>query len=153
MVIHELTADECRDVLAHAGYGRLACARADQPYVVPFFYYLDRLSDSLYSFSTVGQKIDWMRGNPRVCVEVDQVVDQANWTTVVAFGRYIEITNSRQDEPERRRASELFQHREMWWLPGLGKRSSVDEHVTAVVYRIVLDNLTGRRAGDSAWLT
>ncbi|HET9368978.1 MAG TPA: pyridoxamine 5'-phosphate oxidase family protein [Vicinamibacterales bacterium] len=147
MVIHELSADECRDVLERARFGRLACARADQPYIVPFFFYLDRLSDSLYSFSTVGQKIDWMRGNPRVCVEVDDIVDQTNWTTVVAIGRYVEITNSRQDEPERRRASDLFQDREMWWVPGIGKRTPNEEHVAAVVYRIVIEEVTGRRAG------
>ena len=147
MVIHELSPDECFDVLARATYGRLACSRADQPYVVPFFFYLDRLSDSLYSFSTVGQKIDWMRDNPKVCVEVDEAFDKNHWTTVVAFGRYHEITSSRQHEPERRRASELFQHREMWWLPGLGKRTPGEEHVTAVVYRIVIDKVTGRRAG------
>ena len=146
MVIHELSQDGCLDILARATYGRLACWRADQPYVVPFFFYLDRLSQSLFSFSTVGQKIDWMRSNPKVCVEVDEIFDQSHWTTVVVFGRYHEITSSRQDEPERRRASELFQHREMWWLPGLGKRTPNDEHVTAVVYRIVIDNVTGRRA-------
>jgi nitroimidazol reductase NimA-like FMN-containing flavoprotein (pyridoxamine 5'-phosphate oxidase superfamily) len=150
MVIHELSPAECRDVLERAAYGRLACARADQPYVLPFFFYLDRPSDSLYSFATLGQKIDWMRGNPKVCVEVDEVIDRSHWTTVVVFGRYLEITNSRLDEPERRRAVELFQDRDMWWLPGLGRRTPSDEHVTAVVYRIVIDKLTGRRAGTSA---
>ena len=27
----------------------------------------------LYSFSTVGRKIEWMRGNPLVCLETDEV--------------------------------------------------------------------------------
>jgi nitroimidazol reductase NimA-like FMN-containing flavoprotein (pyridoxamine 5'-phosphate oxidase superfamily) len=146
VVIHDLSPAECREVLARANYGRLGCARADQPYVVPFFFYLDPEEDYVYSFSTVGQKIDWMRGNPKVCVEVDEVVDQFNWTTVVAYGRYEELRDSKQDTAARRRAYELFQQRSAWWLPGLAKRASGEEHHTAVTYRIHLDRLTGRRA-------
>jgi nitroimidazol reductase NimA-like FMN-containing flavoprotein (pyridoxamine 5'-phosphate oxidase superfamily) len=147
MVIHELTPAECREVLRRASHGRLGCARADQPYVVPFSFFLAPAGDCLYSFSTLGQKIDWMRGNPRVCVEVDEIVDQLNWTTVLAFGRYQELLrDSRQDEDERRRAYELFQQRSAWWLPGVGKLASGEEHHTPIVYRILIDKLTGRRA-------
>jgi hypothetical protein len=31
MLIHQLTADECLDLLANANIARLACARAGQP--------------------------------------------------------------------------------------------------------------------------
>ena len=151
MVIHELTPAECREVLGRATHGRLGCARADQPYVVPFFFYLDPGGDCLYSFSTVGQKIDWMRGNPKVCVEVDEIVDQRNWTTVLAFGRYQELhQDSRHDEAERRRAHDLFQQRAAWWLPGSGRLTSGEEHHTPIVYRILIDKLTGRRATQPA---
>lgn len=147
MVIHELTPAECREVLERASHGRLSCARAGQPYIVPFFFYLDRDRDCLYSFSTLGQKIDWMRQNPKVCVEVDDIVDQLNWTTVLAFGRYQELRqDSRQDEDERRRAYELFRQRSAWWLPGLGTLAFGEEHHTPIVYRILIDKLTGRRA-------
>ena len=33
----------------------------------------------LYSFSTVGRKIEWMRGNPLVCLETDEVVSSQPW--------------------------------------------------------------------------
>ena len=41
-------------------------------------------NDYLYSFSTVGQKIEWMRANPNVCVETDEVT---NSTTVAECRR------------------------------------------------------------------
>ena len=149
MLIHELTVGECRAVLGRARHGRLGCARAGQPYVVPIFFYLDPDADHLYGFATLGQKIDWMRGNPKVCVEVDEIVDQYNWTTVLAFGRYEEIRDSRQDEGARRRAHELFREQSSWWYPGVAKTTSGDEHDTPIIYRIVIDKLTGRRAaGD-----
>jgi nitroimidazol reductase NimA-like FMN-containing flavoprotein (pyridoxamine 5'-phosphate oxidase superfamily) len=146
MLIHELTPAECRDVLARATYGRLGCARGDQPYVVPFVFQLDKTRDCMYSFSTLGQKIDWMRENPKVCVEVDEVIDQFTWTSVLAFGRFEEIRDTSEDEHLRRKATDLFHRRSDWWLPALGKLASGEEHHSSVVYRILIDKLTGRRA-------
>ena len=149
MVIHELSSADCLDVLAHVRYGRLACSRDDQPYVVPFFFYLDEPCECLYSFSTLGQKIEWMRLNPRVCVEVDDIVDQYHWTTVIVIGRYKELHASKEDEPARRRAYELFQQRAAWWLPGAGKASAAEEHRTPIIYRISIDKISGRRASKA----
>ena len=92
MRIHDLTTDECQAILEKTNLGRLACARANQPYIVPVFLYLDAGGSSLYSFSTAGQKIDWMRENPKVCVEVEDISDKDHWTTVLVFGRYDEIS-------------------------------------------------------------
>jgi nitroimidazol reductase NimA-like FMN-containing flavoprotein (pyridoxamine 5'-phosphate oxidase superfamily) len=150
MLIHELTPAECRGVLSRAPYGRLGCARADQPYIVPFVFQLDPAGTCLYSFSTVGQKIDWMRENPKVCVEVDEVIDQFTWLSVLAFGRYDEIGETADDEHLRRQASNLFQHRVAWWLPAVGKLASGEEHHSPVVYRILIDKLTGRRAARAS---
>jgi len=145
MVIHEMTASECRVVLRHATHGRLACARHDQPYVVPFSFMLDSGRECLYSISSPGQKIEWMRSNPKVCVEVDDVADRFNWVTVLVFGRYEEVGDSKLDQEDRRRATELLQQRESWWLPGLGKLASGKESETAILYRILIDRISGRR--------
>ena len=66
MVITELTRQASLDLLTRAHLGRLACAQGNQPYVVPFYFVY--YHDCLYGFSTVGQKIDWMRANPLVSV-------------------------------------------------------------------------------------
>ena len=143
MLIHELTDEECRDVLKRTNLARLACSRNDQPYIVPIHYDFD--GGSFYSFSTLGQKIDWMRANPKVCVEVEEIVDKLHWTTVIAVGRYQELTDSSADRAQRNRARELFEKRREWWLPGTAKLASSEHHVP-VVYRIRIDRLTGRRA-------
>jgi len=66
MVISEMSAEECRDLLARVGFGRLASAHLNQPYIVPIYFAYDR--DRLYGFTTLGRKIEWMRSNPLVCV-------------------------------------------------------------------------------------
>jgi nitroimidazol reductase NimA-like FMN-containing flavoprotein (pyridoxamine 5'-phosphate oxidase superfamily) len=146
MLIHELTTSECQDVLDRATVGRLACARHDQPYLVPINFYFDRNAACLYGFSTVGQKIVWMRENPKVCLEVEEITDHVNWTTIVVFGRYEEVQDSVPATDRHRAALELFRQRPTWWLPATAKVAGAEEHHAAVVFRIHIDRMTGRRA-------
>src|SRR4051812_44247769 len=73
MVIREMSRERCLQVLAAATLARLACAHENQPYVVPVYIAYDKASECLYGFTTPGQKVEWMRTNPRVCVEVDEI--------------------------------------------------------------------------------
>jgi len=58
-------------------------------YVVPVSYvYSD---GALLGHSIAGLKLDMLRKNPQVCVEVDQVDDLANWRSVVAGGWFEEL--------------------------------------------------------------
>ena len=148
MRIHELSATECVTILERTDLGRLACAHHDQPYIVPIHFSFDRARRCLYAFSTVGQKIEWMRENPKVCVEVEDVTDRTHWTTVLAFGRYEEMGDSAEDEAARRTASALFEQRQVWWLPAAAKIVSREERGSVLIYRIQIDRLTGRRAGQ-----
>src|SRR4029450_5740896 len=146
MVIHELSPSECREVLGGGGIGRLACCRGEQPDVGPVFLYFDDEAQCLYGFATVGQKIDWMRANPKVCIEVDHVAGQKNWTTVLAFGRYEEVQDSAGDEIIRRRALHLFNQRPHWWLPATAKRDRGREHPAPVRDRLLTHRVIGRPA-------
>ena len=143
MLVHELTPAECRDVLKRSHLGRLACARAGQPYVVPISFDFD--GEHLYSFSTLGQKIVWMRDNPLVCLEVADIQDRFNWTTVVAFGRYQELRTRAEHAEARDKAREMFELREEFWQPAAAKTQPPEKHVP-IVYRIAIDRMSGRRA-------
>jgi uncharacterized protein len=143
MLIHELSESECRKVLARTSLGRLACAHDNQPYVVPIYFALD--GDDLYSFATIGRKIEWMRANPKVCLEVDDITDQFHWTTVVAIGRYEELTHTPVHDAIKSRAEALLRKRPEWWFPGAARTVGSDRHVP-VIYRIRIDRLSGRRA-------
>ena len=73
MVIQEMTRDDCLNALARARLGRLACTHENQPYVVPIYFVYEE--PYLYGFTTPGLKVEWMRSNPLVCVELDAVED------------------------------------------------------------------------------
>jgi nitroimidazol reductase NimA-like FMN-containing flavoprotein (pyridoxamine 5'-phosphate oxidase superfamily) len=142
MVVHEMTAEECRAMLARTNIGRLACARNNQPYVVPIHFDLDR--EFLYSFATQGLKIDWMRQNPLVCVEIDELSPQTHWASVVVFGRYEELPPLPEYQDLRRVAEQLFQRHPMWWQPAAVPLAGHEQR-KPVVFRIRIDRLTGRR--------
>ena len=145
MLIHELSPTDCVELLKRSDLGRLGCAHENQPYIVPIHFSFDVVGPCLYAFSTVGQKIEWMRENPKVCIEVEDVADKDHWTTVLAFGRYEEMGDSPADRAARATAERLFQQRPEWWLPGAAKLGSGERHAM-LVYRILIDRLTGRRA-------
>jgi uncharacterized protein len=145
MLIHELSSAECRQILLRTAVGRIACSRADQPYIVPISFAYDRAFDCLFSFSSLGKKIEWMRDNPKVCVEVETVEDRFHWTTLVIFGRYVEISDSPEDRVVRTRALHLLERHEEWWLPGAAKLKA-EERSAVVVYRVNIESVSGRRA-------
>ena len=111
MLIHEMTEDECRTALERVSFGRLACARDNQPYVLPIYFSYD--GKHLYGFSTLGQKIEWMRSNPLVCLEIDERTSLHQWMSVVVSGRYEELPDAPEYGYERVHAHEVLQKRAM----------------------------------------
>ncbi len=178
MVIHEMSRDECIQVLAGARLARLGCARENQPYVVPVYLTYDVLpggAPCLYGFTTPGQKVECMRANPLVCIEVDDVVAHDQWMSVIAFGRYEELSDTSEGDDTRRAAERLFQvgryagtdaprsddpravahqvlrAQAMWWEPACtigAARADRDpaEALDLLYYRIRVDRVTGHRA-------
>lgn len=147
MLILSLTSEECLEVLARLRFGRLGCSRDNRPYIVPthFTYH----EGHLYSFATFGQKIEWMRANPLVCIEADEIVDHYRWTSVIVQGRYEELLDTPTWRPERELAHALLQGRAAWWEPAYVRTA----HLVAagslipIYYRVQIDHVTGRRAG------
>ncbi len=146
MFIKELTAAECSKILLDKRVGRIACARENQPYVVPFHFAFDG-GEHLYAFSTFGQKIEWMRANRLVCVEVDDINNQNEWTSLVIFGRYEELTDTPEFANARTRAYNLLSRHAMWWQPAfVAGAHRVQSDDKPIYFRIYIDTITGHRA-------
>lgn len=150
MLIQELTKQASLDLLARMRFGRLACARSTQPYVVPVYFVYN--NNYLYSFSTVGQKIEWMRVNPVVCIEVDEVVSPQHWTSVIVFGRYEELPDTAKWRNERDFAYKMLQQNAMWWEPAYASsiHHGAERRLVPVFYRIQVVQITGQRATHEA---
>jgi nitroimidazol reductase NimA-like FMN-containing flavoprotein (pyridoxamine 5'-phosphate oxidase superfamily) len=151
VLIRELAIEECEKVLAAGRLGRLACARDNQPYTVPFHFAYDGKA-CLYAFSTLGQKIEWMRSNPLVCVEVDEIKEQNDWTTIVIFGKYEELVDTQQFAADRSYAYDLLSRQPMWWEPAYvaGTHRRPCDCTDPIYFRIHISHMTGHRASADA---
>jgi nitroimidazol reductase NimA-like FMN-containing flavoprotein (pyridoxamine 5'-phosphate oxidase superfamily) len=136
-------------MLERAKLGRLGCAHEDQSYVLPLNFAFDG-SGYLYGFTTLGQKIDWMRSNPLVCFEVDEVKNHNQWSSVIVFGRYEELPDTPQFEVARTHAHGFLQKRAMWWEPAYISHEHRDNphSVTPIFFRIKVEEVTGHRANS-----
>jgi uncharacterized protein len=145
MVIRELSQQECRDVLARVSVARLGCAQDNQPYVVPVYFAYD--TDYLYVLTTLGQKVEWMRSNPKTCVEVDEILGEARWSSVIANGSYQELCVP-QHEEELKHARKLLAQRYTWWQNAMSERQlkSGNELIAPLFFRIKIDSITGLTA-------
>jgi uncharacterized protein len=145
MHIEELTREDSLRFLAGHHIGRLACVRDAQPYITPFSYIYHE--HFIYSFATVGKKVEWLRANPLACVEVDEIASPLQWTSIIASAKYEELT----DMPARGLAYNLLQQQALWWEPGFVKTIVHGETrpMVPVYFRLSLEEITGHRAGES----
>jgi nitroimidazol reductase NimA-like FMN-containing flavoprotein (pyridoxamine 5'-phosphate oxidase superfamily) len=147
MLIEAMTAQECWTMLGRNNLARLACARDNQPYVVPVRVDLD--GEFLYGYATLGRKIEWMRTNPLVCLEYEEVTSPRQWGSLVVFGRYEELSPTPDHQSARQVAERLFQKHPMWWEPATVPLGG-DARRTPIVFRIHVDSVTGRRTTHEA---
>ncbi|HEY6242342.1 MAG TPA: pyridoxamine 5'-phosphate oxidase family protein [Pyrinomonadaceae bacterium] len=146
MFIHEMNEFQCQKVLEQASVGRLACAKDNQPYVVPVYFSFD--GRHIYGFTTLGEKVEWMRANPKVCLEIDERNGHDQWTSVIVFGRYEELPDEPKFGADRVAAYEVLKKRANWWEPAYISTELFDapHSLTPIFYRIRIERVTGRRA-------
>jgi nitroimidazol reductase NimA-like FMN-containing flavoprotein (pyridoxamine 5'-phosphate oxidase superfamily) len=145
MRIVTISQDECIELLQRVSVGRLACSLNDHPYVVPVGFAYD--NHKIYAFSTLGQKIEWMRQNPNVCMQVDEIGNRSNWISVVASGAYVELREPQYTAQKEHAKERLGQYSEWWRTPLAGRREQVEDlFIEPIFFRIDIDTMTGLRS-------
>ena len=144
MIIKPISEKECEEVLGRATLARLGCSLDNQPYVIPIYICYE--ANHVYIFSTYGKKIEWMRQNPNVCVQVDEIGANSDWTSVIVNGQYQELVEPRF-AVERAHARELLESRHEWWLNALAERrvDLPDASIAPIFFRIKIESMTGLR--------
>lgn len=141
MIITTMDRAQCMALLGAERLGRLACVKDGRPYVVPITYAAD--GDYLYGFSLLGQKVEWMRANGQVCLQVDRFDGEREWRSVVVHGSYEELPDRVGWKVQRDRAWSLLSRHADWWLPG-GVKPVPAPPGRRLFYRIVVEEVTGR---------
>ena len=90
-MLGKLTEPQIEKLLSREVIGRLGYTDGSLVYVVPISYHYD--GEHVYCHTHEGLKVEIMRKNPIVCFEVDRLQDMANWQSVLAHGRFEELTD------------------------------------------------------------
>ncbi|MBL0146258.1 MAG: pyridoxamine 5'-phosphate oxidase family protein [Chitinophagaceae bacterium] len=147
-MIGKLTDEQIEEVLYRNIVGHLGCNDERQNYVVPISYVYD--GKSIIAHSLEGLKINLMRNNPNVCIEVDDIKNFNNWKSVILWGQYQELTDERDryyamkffvDKLMRLKISETAAPPEMI-EERIHPRSP--GNLKPVIYRIIITKKTGR---------
>jgi nitroimidazol reductase NimA-like FMN-containing flavoprotein (pyridoxamine 5'-phosphate oxidase superfamily) len=149
MRIVAISQQECSELLKRVSIGRLGCSLDNHPYVVPVAFSYE--ANCIYVFSTFGQKIEWMRQNPRVCLQADEIENRSNWLSVIVNGTYRELREN-EYAAQREHARELLGQQTQWWLNPLAERrsQSSDLSIEPVFFRIDIESTSGLRAMPEA---
>ncbi|BAU54014.1 pyridoxamine 5'-phosphate oxidase family protein [Mucilaginibacter gotjawali] len=146
-MLGKLNEKQIEDLLKKQVTGRLGCHADGITYVVPInYFYRDPY---IFAHSAKGRKIDMMRKNPKVCFQVDDIQSVFKWQSVIAWGKYEEIT----DFDEKQQAMQGLIHRIMPLVDKPAehphhaiaeKESEIDTKIEVIVYKITLSKKSGR---------
>ncbi|HVZ55496.1 MAG TPA: pyridoxamine 5'-phosphate oxidase family protein [Chitinophagaceae bacterium] len=145
-MLGELNDTQINNLLLSQVIGRLACCQARQPYITPVTYAYD--GKYLIGQTNEGMKLNILRKNPQVCFEVDQMLDMANWQSVVITGTFEELEGAEAEQ-----AREYLMDRVMPLLTSatihphehaVQSRVSDATRIKPVMYRIAIKTKSGR---------
>jgi nitroimidazol reductase NimA-like FMN-containing flavoprotein (pyridoxamine 5'-phosphate oxidase superfamily) len=149
MRIIAMSQQECRELLKRVSIGRLGCSLDDQPYVVPVGFSYE--PDYIYMFSTLGKKIKWMRQNPKVCLQADEIGNRSNWLSVIVTGTYLELREPQYTAQLEHALEQLEQYSEWWRNPLAQRREQTrDLSIETVFFRIDIGVMSGLRTMPEA---
>ncbi|MBS1927433.1 MAG: pyridoxamine 5'-phosphate oxidase family protein [Chitinophagaceae bacterium] len=146
-MIGKLNNEEIETLLHNQVIARLAIVYGNKPYVVPISYAYD--GTFIYGFAKEGLKMEMMRKNPNVCIEVENTENIANWQSVISWGQFEELKSGR----DRKYALEVLNKRILPVLNSETMRLSplwpfITEEDTqkleGIAFRIKLETKTGR---------
>ena len=142
--------EEIRHLLESAEVCRLGMYDGEYPYVLPVNFAYGAGESVLYFHSAKeGKKVDILRSNPRVCIEIDEpgkVIDNGppcdagfTYTSLVCRGTAGRCT----DKTEQQRALQLLTRKYL----GREHTFTTAELDSVVVYKIKLTDVSGKRCG------
>lgn len=138
--VEEMRKADIEKVLETIRFGHLACSVDDVPYIVPIHYAYQK--PDFFIYTTEGKKVEMIRENPKVCLQIEDIADGTDWKSVIVTGEAEQITDFR----EREKVVELIKESNPTLTPAISIRW-MDNWIREnreVVYRIKPMTITGR---------
>lgn len=148
VMIKELDTKGCKELLNNNYIGHLAFISQNQPYIIPITYYYNQVNNSIISYSAEGHKIDAMRKNDAVSLEVEEIKSVNNWRSVSIHGKFEEVKGIDAKyllHEFTQNVKKIINRKEGAHPEFISEFSSkLSEQGIPIVYRINIDEITGK---------
>ena len=148
----DLEPTACEKVLADNYVGRLAYIADNEPHVVPSTYFYDMDERCILCFATNGHRINALRKNNKVSLQVDTFISFRHWESVQAHGSFQELLGDTAKQALKHFAEGVQQtidnkkaERPHFLSHFSGRLQEVE---MPVVYRIAVTKITGKSVED-----
>lgn len=135
----ELTAEQCRAILEEGRIAHIACLWQGEPYVTPMSYVV--IGDTVYFRTRPGRRVEALKIDPKVCVEVSILRSDIDWDSIVFWGTVTFVADPNLEADVI--AALLHKYEE----PVLGISRPRILHRDYPVMAIIPDRMTGRASG------
>lgn len=145
----DLTTSAIERVLRNNYLGHLAYLWQGNPYVIPITYYFDPTDNTIISYTSEGHKIDAMRKNNSVTVQVEEIQSMFNWESVMVHGTFEELEGSVAKQKLRhftegvKSIIKQKKHKEVEFVNEFSSR--INSRGIPIVYRINILEVMGKR--------
>lgn len=151
-MLRTLTESEAWDLVDTCQHAHLGCHANGRTYVVPVSFARD--GQRILGLTTVGMKIELMRANPDVCIQVEDIHSLTEWRSAILFGRFEELSGFERAEASRKlidKYGPTFADLESAARRGREVTPPrLDGHVEPVIaYAIVVSEITGRSESET----
>lgn len=85
-MITDLETKECQFILENNYIGHLGYISENKPYVVPITYFFDKKENQIICYSAEGHKIQAMRKNKQISLQVADIHSVNKWKSVLVHG-------------------------------------------------------------------
>jgi len=148
--MRDLSSEELDRLLGRQVVARLGVCdpKLERAYVVPVSYV--RHDGRVYFHSAPGLKLDLLRQHKgQICFEVDEIADEGEWQSLIAWGRFEEIRGAQARQNVLRAFGDRLARGPLRDRQNVGRAGSLGGG--EVVYCIVIEEMTGR-ADSSGWI-
>lgn len=87
-MIKNLETEEILYILENNYIGHLSYIYQNRPYTVPITYFYDKKNHSIICYSDEGHKINAMRKNNLVSLQISEIISVDHWKSVLAHGTF-----------------------------------------------------------------
>lgn len=139
-----LSQKETMELFERKHFAHLACHFKNDLYLVPINYAFH--DGTIYSHTGAGKKIEIMRKNPHVCIQVDDVQSYFEWKSAIAWGEFEEL---RGDEAAQatRLLIQQFSEKETTSRKSDLVADFPEQLGSAILFKVKIKECTGRFEG------